>query len=375
MKMKKILSVISVLIIASIFSACESEEGSTIKESEASQEIKSSINTTVAQVETAAATTASTAVSVSSADKDAELKLTGNVKVGEIGFLVSKKWTKSDDGHMWTASDHSNFSITEPSEIDEDELSEQDKETLESIFGDAKITDSIFSKKLKGLKTVEITAENAGMVFKYYGTVYNGKLYGFLVTDSKNGEKTIIGKAFDDIVNSMCFLGGTGRSETEDKTENPEEKVSREFSNALEQAKKYNKSLHMSKDGLFQQLTSEYGANFPEDAAQYAIDNLDADYKENALKSAEDYNKALHMSKDALFHQLISEHGAQFTEEEAQYAIGHIDIDYKENALKSARDYLDALHLSDSELYDQLVSDHGAQFTEEEAQYAIDHLD
>ena len=35
----------------------------------------------------------------------------------------------------------------------------------------------------------------------------------------------------------------------------------------------------MSKAGLYDQLTSSAGDQYPEDAAQYAIDNLEADYK------------------------------------------------------------------------------------------------
>lgn len=31
----------------------------------------------------------------------------------------------------------------------------------------------------------------------------------------------------------------------------------------------------MSKKGIYDQLTSEYGEAFPADAAQYAVDNLD----------------------------------------------------------------------------------------------------
>lgn len=32
--------------------------------------------------------------------------------------------------------------------------------------------------------------------------------------------------------------------------------------------------MHMSKGGIFDQLTSEYGGQFTEDAAQYAADHL-----------------------------------------------------------------------------------------------------
>ena len=59
--------------------------------------------------------------------------------------------------------------------------------------------------------------------------------------------------------------------------------------------------------------------------AQYAIDNLDADYNKNALLSAESYRDTLSMSKNAIYDQLISEYGGQFTESEAQYAIDHLN--------------------------------------------------
>ncbi len=42
--------------------------------------------------------------------------------------------------------------------------------------------------------------------------------------------------------------------------------------------------MHMSKQGIYDQLTSEYGDQFDVETAQYAIDNLNVDYKENALK-------------------------------------------------------------------------------------------
>ena len=40
----------------------------------------------------------------------------------------------------------------------------------------------------------------------------------------------------------------------------------------------------MSKQGIYDRLTSDAGEKFPEDAAQYAIDNLKVDYKKNALE-------------------------------------------------------------------------------------------
>ena len=102
-------------------------------------------------------------------------------------------------------------------------------------------------------------------------------------------------------------------------------KVSIEYQNALKKAETYSKMMHMSKQGIYDQLTSEYGEKFPADAAQYAIDNLNADYKANALAKAKTYQQTMSMSKSAIYDQLVSEYGEQFTAEEAQYAIDHLD--------------------------------------------------
>ena len=82
--------------------------------------------------------------------------------------------------------------------------------------------------------------------------------------------------------------------------------------------------MYMSKAGLYDQLTSEYGEKFTEEAAQYAIDNVNANWKENALKKAKSYQETMAMSPSAIYDQLVSEHGEKFTEEEAQYAINNL---------------------------------------------------
>ena len=102
-------------------------------------------------------------------------------------------------------------------------------------------------------------------------------------------------------------------------------KPSIEYQNALKQAETYSEMMHMSKQAIFDQLTSEYGGQFEDDAAQYAIDNLDADYKKNALESAKTYQSMMSMSKSAIYDQLVSEYGGKFTAEEAQYAIDHLN--------------------------------------------------
>lgn len=73
-------------------------------------------------------------------------------------------------------------------------------------------------------------------------------------------------------------------SEAEVETKAEEENVPREYKSALKKAEDYAKNMQMSKLGIYDQLTSEYGENFPAEAAQYAVDNIVFDWKENALK-------------------------------------------------------------------------------------------
>ena len=114
------------------------------------------------------------------------------------------------------------------------------------------------------------------------------------------------------------YVGANGLWETKASTNS-------EYSAALGKAKSYNSWATMSKKRLYKQLTSQYGEKFTSDAAQYAIDHLDADYKSNALAKAKRYQKLLNKSKSAIYDQLVSPYGEEFTEEEAQYAIDHLD--------------------------------------------------
>lgn len=98
-----------------------------------------------------------------------------------------------------------------------------------------------------------------------------------------------------------------------------------EFKNALKKAESYSEMMNMSKERIYQQLISEHGEKFPEEAAKYAIENIEADWNENALKTAKSYQESMSMSKDRIYDQLVSEHGEKFTKEQAQYAIDHLD--------------------------------------------------
>ncbi|GGG13596.1 hypothetical protein GCM10007425_04880 [Lysinibacillus alkalisoli] len=69
-----------------------------------------------------------------------------------------------------------------------------------------------------------------------------------------------------------------------------------------------------------------------------------------------------------------SEKQTETVVEPAQYAIDNLDVDWKENALKKAETYAERMSMSDSGIYEQLISEYGEKFTAEEAQYAIDNL-
>ena len=112
------------------------------------------------------------------------------------------------------------------------------------------------------------------------------------------------------------YVGSNGLWETKASTNS-------EYYAALGKAKSYNSLFHMSKKRMYRQLTSEFD-KFSNDAAQYAIDHLEADYKYNALFNAKNYRKLFNMSKSGLFNQLTS-YIDGFTEEEANYAIQHLD--------------------------------------------------
>lgn len=104
-----------------------------------------------------------------------------------------------------------------------------------------------------------------------------------------------------------------------------DDSVPAEYRSALAKAESYNETMHMSKQGLYDQLTSEYGEQFSAEAAQYAIDNMQVDWNANALATAKNYQSSMNMSPAAIHDQLTSEYGEQFTQEEADYAIAHLN--------------------------------------------------
>lgn len=109
----------------------------------------------------------------------------------------------------------------------------------------------------------------------------------------------------------------------ESKPEEP--KVPAEYRSALAQADTYANEMHLSKKGVYDQLVSAYGGKFKPEAAQYAADNVKADWNANALAQAKTYQNDLHLSPAGVRDQLVSEYGGKFTASEADYAIAHLN--------------------------------------------------
>ena len=101
-------------------------------------------------------------------------------------------------------------------------------------------------------------------------------------------------------------------------TANPEG-LSRPQKNAVRSAEQYINMTGFSREGLIEQLSSEYGDGYGVDDATIAIDSLNIDWNEQAVRSAEHYLDMTGFSCDGLIEQLSSSAGSKYTVSEANY--------------------------------------------------------
>lgn len=113
---------------------------------------------------------------------------------------------------------------------------------------------------------------------------------------------------------------------TEEQTDEPEMTIAQE--NAYQSAKNYIDTMAFSKKGLMEQLTSEYGENYEKKDARFAIRLLqkrgEVNWKDEAVESAKNYLDTQSFSKDGLYDQLVSDYGEGFTEKQARYAVDKV---------------------------------------------------
>ena len=85
-----------------------------------------------------------------------------------------------------------------------------------------------------------------------------------------------------------------------------------------------------SRAGLIGQLTSEYGEGYPAADAEFAIARLEAeggvDWNAEAAESAKSYLDFKAFSRNGLLDQLTSEYGEQFTPEQAEYGVSQTGL-------------------------------------------------
>ena len=152
--------------------------------------------------------------------------------------------------------------------------------------------------------------------------------------------------------------------------------------NAFNAGLLYLRYTNFSRKGLIDQLSSEYGDGYTEEQATEAVDAIESfelvNWKEEAVACAQDYLKYTAFSRQGLIDQLDSDYGSQFTEDEATYAVDYLEennlVDWNEQAVRSAKSYLEFMEFSRKELIDQLSSEYGSGFTEEQAIYAADQV-
>lgn len=94
--------------------------------------------------------------------------------------------------------------------------------------------------------------------------------------------------------------------------------------------------------------------------------------QQNAVRSAEAYIRMSGFSRQGLIDQLSSEYGDNYNVEDATVAVDSLDINYNEQAKRSAESYLDMSGFSCQGLIDQLSSDAGDKYTVEQARFGAE---
>ncbi|SFN89723.1 Host cell surface-exposed lipoprotein [Mycetocola miduiensis] len=76
--------------------------------------------------------------------------------------------------------------------------------------------------------------------------------------------------------------------------------------------------------GIHNQLGSQYGSGYPLDVATWAVDYLAPDWNAEAAEQAKSYLEYSSFSRDGLYEQLTSQYGSQFTPEQANAGLAAV---------------------------------------------------
>ena len=126
-----------------------------------------------------------------------------------------------------------------------------------------------------------------------------------------------------------------------------------------------------------QQETAKTEEDSEEEKLEEITAGMDVATK-NAYRSAQNYLDYKGFSKQGLIDQLSSEYGEGFTVEQATAAVQAMEdageVDWNEQAVKAGQSYLDMKGYSRDGLIKQLSSEYADKFTIEQATYAADQL-
>ncbi|WP_083938886.1 Ltp family lipoprotein [Thioalkalivibrio sp. ALE20] len=109
----------------------------------------------------------------------------------------------------------------------------------------------------------------------------------------------------------LAFILGSGSVWAQNLT-GPQE-------NAVRSANQYLAMQGFSREGLIQQLSSDYGDGYDRSDAAVAVDSLNVDWNEQAVRSAEQYLQMQGFSCRGLIEQLSSSYGDAYTERQATH--------------------------------------------------------
>ena len=151
-------------------------------------------------------------------------------------------------------------------------------------------------------------------------------------------------------------------SSKEETTKPPLESLNENQVQAIQTAKDYLDTMHLSQTELLQMLSVE---NIDSEDAKFALEYLNIDWNQEARKKAKEYCKhKIGFSKEKLKAQLLFDH---FTEEEANFAVSHINVNWIEQAETVAKEYMEDGVSSKEDLIDALMNE---GYTKKEAEKA-----
>lgn len=89
--------------------------------------------------------------------------------------------------------------------------------------------------------------------------------------------------------------------------------------NAVRSAQQYISIQGFSRNGLIEQLSSDYGDGYNVSDATVAVDSMNIDWNKQAVRSAKQYLSIQGFSCKGLIEQLSSSYGDKYTQSQATY--------------------------------------------------------